>query len=72
MKSCNIKQIPLMNPVFDKEMEDAALYALRNKHYVLGDDVRKFEEEFSARVHNRLCCEYRTETNKRPMDKTSG
>jgi len=43
----NIPQIPLANPTFDKEMENAALNALQNERFVLGDDVYKFEEEFA-------------------------
>ncbi len=40
--------IPLAKPVFDKEMRDAALKALQNERYVLGESVFKFEEEFAA------------------------
>jgi perosamine synthetase len=40
-------KIPLGNPVFNKEMEDAAVEALRNEHFVLGESVFKFEEEFA-------------------------
>jgi len=43
----NVPQIPLANPTFDKEMEKAALKALRNERFVLGEDVYKFEEEFA-------------------------
>jgi perosamine synthetase len=43
----NVPQIPLANPTFDKEMEKAALNALRNERFVLGEDVYKFEEEFA-------------------------
>jgi len=42
-----VQRIPLAKPVFDKEMERAALDAFRNEHFVLGDSVRKFEEEFA-------------------------
>lgn len=47
MKSKNVPQIPLANPIFDKEMEAAALNALWNDHFVLGEEVQKFEEEFA-------------------------
>ena len=40
-------KIPLGMPVFDKEMEEAALDALRNERFVLGESVHKFEEEFA-------------------------
>jgi len=47
MSSRNVRQIPLASPTFDKEMENAALNALQNECFVLGEDVYKFEEEFS-------------------------
>jgi len=40
-------KIPLAKPVFNKEMEKAAVDALWNEHFVLGDSVFKFEEEFA-------------------------
>ncbi len=40
-------KIPLGKPVFDEEMEQAALDALRNERFVLGESVHKFEEEFA-------------------------
>ena len=40
-------KIPLGKPVFDEEMEKAALDALRNERFVLGESVHKFEEEFA-------------------------
>jgi perosamine synthetase len=39
--------IPPANPVFNKEMEEAAINALRNERYILGESVDKFEEEFA-------------------------
>jgi perosamine synthetase len=39
--------IPLAKPVFTKEMEKAAVNALWNEHFVLGESVFKFEEEFA-------------------------
>lgn len=40
-------KIPLANPVFTEEMKEAALSALENEWYVLGESVYKFEEEFA-------------------------
>jgi perosamine synthetase len=40
-------KIPLGKPVFDEEMEQAAVNALRNERFVLGESVHKFEEEFA-------------------------
>jgi perosamine synthetase len=42
--------IPPANPVFNKEMEEAAIYALRNERFILGESVDKFEEEFARYV----------------------
>jgi perosamine synthetase len=42
-----ILKIPLAKPVFNKEMERAAVDALWNERYVLGESVFKFEEEFA-------------------------
>ncbi len=41
------RKIPLAMPVFDKEMEKAAVDALSNERFVLGESVYKFEEEFA-------------------------
>lgn len=43
----DMMKIPLGMPLFDKEMEEAALGALRNERFVLGESVHKFEEEFA-------------------------
>jgi perosamine synthetase len=40
-------KIPLGKPVFDDEMEQAALDALHNERFVLGESVHKFEKEFA-------------------------
>jgi perosamine synthetase len=40
-------KIPLMQPVVDQEMLDAAVYALQNEKLVMGESVLKFEEEFA-------------------------
>lgn len=42
--------IPPANPVFNKEMEEAAINALRNERYILGESVDKFEEVFAKYV----------------------
>jgi len=42
--------IPPANPVCDKEMEEAAINALRNERFILGESVDKFEEEFAKYV----------------------
>jgi len=36
-----------MNPVLDKEMIEAAMHALQNEKFVMGESVHKFEEEFA-------------------------
>ena len=43
-------KIPLGKPIFDKEMEEAAISALKNERFVLGESVYKFEEEFAKYV----------------------
>lgn len=40
-------KIPLGKKVFDEEMEQAAVDALRNERFILGESVHKFEEEFA-------------------------
>jgi perosamine synthetase len=40
-------KIPLAKPVFDEEMKNAAVDALQNEKFVLGESVYKFEEEFA-------------------------
>jgi len=40
-------KIPLAKPVFDDEMKHAALDALQNEKFVLGESVFRFEEEFA-------------------------
>jgi len=42
--------IPFFVPEFTKEMEDAAIDALRNEKYVMGESVLKFEEEFAKYI----------------------
>src|SRR2546425_407951 len=40
-------KIPLMRPIVDEEMIQAAVEALRNERLVMGESVFKFEEEFA-------------------------
>jgi perosamine synthetase len=46
-KKAHTVAIPLAKPIFSKEMETAAVDALRNERFVLGESVLKFEEEFA-------------------------
>lgn len=39
--------IPLATPIFNDDMKKAAIDALSNEHFVLGESVLKFEEEFA-------------------------
>lgn len=43
----NKSVVPLSKPMFTMDMEEAAIQALRNEHFVLGESVFKFEEEFA-------------------------
>jgi perosamine synthetase len=40
-------KIPLGKPIFDDEMEKVAIDTLRNERFVLGESVKKFEDEFA-------------------------
>lgn len=40
-------RIPLVKPIFDEEMSEAAIQALQNERFVLGESVYKFEQEFA-------------------------
>lgn len=40
-------KIPLGKPILDAEIEEAAVNAIRNERFVLGESVHKFEEEFA-------------------------
>lgn len=46
----NMDRIPLSKPIFTKEMEEAAIDALQNEFFVLGESVYKFEEEFARYI----------------------
>src|SRR3990172_12826621 len=57
------KVVPLTLPVFDEEMEAAALNALRHERFVLGEDVFKFEEEFARYVGSKFAVSTSSGTN---------
>ena len=57
------RSIPLALPVFDQEMEDAAVNALRHERFVLGEDVFKFEEEFARYVGKKFAVSTSSGTN---------
>jgi len=40
-------KIPLSKPVLDDEMTEAAIAALQNEKFVMGESVFKFEEDFA-------------------------
>ncbi len=40
-------KIPLAKPIFNDEMKNAAVLALQNEKFVMGESVFKFEEEFA-------------------------
>jgi len=39
--------VPWCKPIFDKDMKNAAINALQNEKFVLGESVSKFEEKFA-------------------------
>jgi perosamine synthetase len=55
--------IPLALPVFDQEMEAAAVNALRHERFVLGEDVFKFEEEFARYMGSKFAISTSSGTN---------
>ena len=55
--------VPLAAPVFDEEMEAAAVNALRHERFVLGEDVFKFEEEFARYVGTKCAVSTSSGTN---------
>jgi perosamine synthetase len=55
--------IPPANPIFTKEMEDAAINALRNERYILGESVDKFEEDFARYVGTKYAVSVSSGTN---------
>jgi len=55
--------IPPANPVFNKEMEEAAINALRNERYILGESVDRFEEEFAKYIGTNYAVSVSSGTN---------
>jgi perosamine synthetase len=55
--------IPPANPVFTKEMEEAAINALRNERYILGESVDKFEENFAKYIGTKYAVSVSSGTN---------
>ena len=55
--------IPPANPVFNKEMEEAAINALRNERFILGESVDKFEEEFAKYIGTKYAVSVSSGTN---------
>jgi len=55
--------IPPANPVFTKEMEEAAINALRNERYILGESVDKFEEDFARYIGTKYAASVSSGTN---------
>ncbi len=55
--------IPPANPVFNKEMEEAAINALRNERYILGESVDKFEEDFARFIGTKHAVSVSSGTN---------
>ena len=49
MKTMNWR-FTLSAPVFDQEMKEAAIDALENDRYIMGENVVKFEEEYAAYI----------------------
>jgi len=45
-----MSDIPLAKPVFIEEMKEAAIDALENEFFVMGESVYKFEEEFARYI----------------------
>ena len=43
-------RVPLLRPILDEEMVEAAVQALQNERFVLGESVLKFEEEFARYI----------------------
>ncbi|HDI01055.1 MAG TPA: aminotransferase DegT, partial [Candidatus Bathyarchaeota archaeon] len=43
-------RVPLLRPILDDEMVEAAVQALQNERFVLGESVFKFEEEFARYI----------------------
>lgn len=46
-------RVLLSKPVFTEEMREAAVDALQNEFFVMGESVYKFEEEFARYVETK-------------------
>ena len=55
--------IPPANPIFTKEMEEAAINALRNEKYILGESVDRFEEDFAKYIGTKHAASVSSGTN---------
>lgn len=55
--------IPPANPIFTKEMEEAAINALRNERYILGESVDRFEEDFAKYIGTKYAVSVSSGTN---------
>lgn len=55
--------IPLCMPVFNKEMEEAAVQALNNEKFVGGESVDRFEEEFARYIGTKRAVSMSSGTN---------
>jgi perosamine synthetase len=56
-------KIPLAKPVFDEEMKEAAIHALENEWYVMGESVFKFEEDFAKYCNAKYAVSVSSGTN---------
>ena len=56
-------KIPLFNPIFNKEMKEAALAALENEFFVQGESVKKFEEAFAKYIGTKYAVSTSSGTN---------
>ena len=46
-------KIPFFKQEISEDMKDAALNALQNESFVMGESVQKFEEEFASFIGTR-------------------
>jgi perosamine synthetase len=56
-------RVHLGNPIFDDEMREAAVLALQNERFVLGESVFKFEEEFARYCGSKFAVSTSSGTN---------
>jgi perosamine synthetase len=55
--------IPFFRQIFTEKMRDAAVHALENERFCLGESVFKFEEAFASYCGSKLACGVSTGTN---------